>query len=81
MKAKYLPGFQISIFLILIIIPVFAYSQGKQANYWYFGYHAGLNFNTGSPPLSVLSDGKTFNDNLTHMWVILVDCIMMYLLK
>ncbi|MGE5383992.1 MAG: gliding motility-associated C-terminal domain-containing protein [Omnitrophica WOR_2 bacterium] len=62
MKAKYLPGFQISIFLIFIIIPVVAYSQGKQANFWYFGRHVGLNFNIGSPPPTVLSDGMIIND-------------------
>ena len=33
-----------------------AFAQ-KEANIWYFGYHAGLDFNDGSPV--VLYDGKT----------------------
>jgi len=32
----------------------------KESNYWYFGYHAGLNFNT-SPP-TVLTDGAIYTD-------------------
>ncbi|MGE5409810.1 MAG: hypothetical protein ACM3MI_02535, partial [Clostridiales bacterium] len=50
------------VLMLLLLVPVIAYSQGKQANYWYFGYHTGLNFNTGSPPPTVLSNGMTSND-------------------
>jgi gliding motility-associated-like protein len=50
---------QILLFATLTLYSVFSFSQGKQANYWYFGAHAGLNYNTSSPP-SVLSDGQTW---------------------
>jgi gliding motility-associated-like protein len=50
---------QILLFATLTLYSVFSFSQGKQANYWYFGAHAGLNYNTGSPP-SALSDGNTW---------------------
>jgi len=30
-----------------------AYSQGKQANIWYFGQKAGVDFNPGSPPVAL----------------------------
>ncbi|MCB2221773.1 MAG: gliding motility-associated C-terminal domain-containing protein [Bacteroidetes bacterium] len=33
---------------ILLLIPLLAFAQ-KQANIWYFGDYAGLDFNTGSP--------------------------------
>jgi hypothetical protein len=41
---------------ILIFIPLFSYSQ-KQGNVWYFGDHAGLDFNTSAP--TTLLDGLT----------------------
>jgi gliding motility-associated-like protein len=62
MKAKYLPGFQISIFLILI--SNMAYSQGKQANNWYFGGQAGITFQQGSPPIALL-DGQSISPSWT----------------
>jgi gliding motility-associated-like protein len=33
------------------------FSQGKQANIWYFGYKAGVDFNQGSPPTTLI-DGQ-----------------------
>ncbi len=42
------------LFIACLFLPFFAFSQGE-ANYWYFGNNAGLNFNT-SPPSS-LSNG------------------------
>lgn len=44
--------------LSLILFSLLSYSQ-KQGNIWYFGNHAGLNFNY-SPPV-VLTDGATYN--------------------
>ena len=41
MKTKLIP-------LLLISISLFSFGQ-KQGNIWYFGDHAGLNFNSGSP--------------------------------
>ncbi|SHI78303.1 gliding motility-associated C-terminal domain-containing protein [Mesonia phycicola] len=43
------------ILLILLLLPIAVFSQGE-ANYWYFGTNAGVNFNT-SPPTS-LNDGQ-----------------------
>lgn len=40
---------------ILLLSPWVFYAQ-KEANIWYFGYNAGLDFNNGSPV--VLTDGK-----------------------
>ena len=51
--------FRFLLYVLFILTPVVLSAQGKQANYWYFGAHAGLNYNTGSPP-SALSDGKTW---------------------
>ena len=31
-----------------LFFPIFSFSQGEN-NMWYFGHHAGLNFNSGSP--------------------------------
>ncbi|HAH57914.1 MAG TPA: hypothetical protein DCL86_07180, partial [Bacteroidales bacterium] len=45
--------------LSVFFFPFISFSQGKQANSWYFGAHAGLNYNTGSPP-SALPDGQTW---------------------
>ena len=42
-----------SLWLLLIVAfmlsPFPSFSQGKQANNWYFGYHAGISFATGEP--------------------------------
>ena len=49
-----------------LIIPLFvlffvlflqfkSYSQGKEANIWYFGVKAGVDFNSGSPPTALLN--------------------------
>ena len=46
------------IFLILSFNSLLIYSQGKEANVWYFGRHQGLDFNMGSPP-DLLSNGQT----------------------
>jgi gliding motility-associated-like protein len=42
-------------FLILLILPVYLLSQGE-ANFWYFGLNAGLDFNNGAP--EILSNGQ-----------------------
>src|SRR5690606_24530023 len=44
--------------LFCALSPFSAFSQGKEANIWYFGAHAGIDFNTGSPP-SALINGQT----------------------
>ena len=38
--------------------PFSSFSQGKQANNWYFGNEAGITFQQGSPPIA-LTDGKS----------------------
>lgn len=43
--------------LIFLILSFGSYAQGE-ANIWYFGYYAGLDFNSGSPV--VLNDSKMF---------------------
>ncbi|PIQ34800.1 MAG: hypothetical protein COW63_03080, partial [Bacteroidetes bacterium CG18_big_fil_WC_8_21_14_2_50_41_14] len=40
---------------LLCLSPVFSFSQGKQANIWYFGAKAGVDFNQGSPPIALLN--------------------------
>ena len=45
--------------LFCALSPFISFSQGKEANIWYFGVHAGIDFNTGSPP-SVLLNGQTY---------------------
>jgi hypothetical protein len=46
------------IFLILLVaIPFVSFSQGKEANIWYFGFKAGIDFNAGSPP-ATLTDSE-----------------------
>ncbi|MCF8348061.1 MAG: gliding motility-associated C-terminal domain-containing protein [Bacteroidales bacterium] len=35
--------------ILICLISTQVYSQGKQANIWYFGVQAGIDFNTGSP--------------------------------
>jgi hypothetical protein len=47
------------IIFLLILAPSHLSAQGKEANIWYFGAHAGIDFNTGSPP-SVLLNGQTY---------------------
>ena len=49
---------KIRLLLLLVAVPFLALCQ-KQGNVWYFGNHAGLNFNY-SPPI-VLTDGATYN--------------------
>jgi gliding motility-associated-like protein len=44
-----------NIFLFFILFPFILFAQ-KEANIWYFGYNAGLDFNTGNP--RVLLDGQ-----------------------
>jgi len=51
----------ISIFCFLIL-PLFCLSQ-KQGNIWYFGDHAGLDFNSGSPV--ALTNGQTYSPDGT----------------
>ena len=47
---------KLSYFLYFIFLPILIFSQGKEANNWYFGGNAGITFNT-SPPTSLL-DGQ-----------------------
>lgn len=49
--------------VLLTFLPFFCYSQ-KQGNVWYFGNHAGLDFNNTTP--LVLSDGNTYNNSITQ---------------
>jgi hypothetical protein len=46
------------LFIVIILIPLFSIAQ-KQGNIWYFGNHAGLNFNNGNP--IPLLNGATYN--------------------
>lgn len=48
----------------LILTPIITYSQ-KQGNIWYFGYQAGLDFNSGSPV--VITDGQTGSTAVPHV--------------
>lgn len=43
--------------LLLLLLPILLHAQ-KEINIWYFGYNAGLNFNTN--PVTVLTDGQTY---------------------
>ncbi|MEZ2442723.1 gliding motility-associated C-terminal domain-containing protein [Chitinophaga sp. RCC_12] len=43
--------------LVFLLLPVIVHAQ-KEINIWYFGYNAGLNFNT--TPATVLTDGRTY---------------------
>ena len=47
-----------TILTFFILLPVFCFSQ-KQGNIWYFGDHAGLDFNSGSP--IPLTNGQTYS--------------------
>lgn len=50
------------IYLILFILfPVLCFSQ-RQQNIWYFGNHAGLDFNSGSP--IAITNGQTYLQNV-----------------
>lgn len=51
------------ILIFFVFIPLFCVSQ-KQGNIWYFGDHAGIDFNSGFP--IALNDGATYNDNYPH---------------
>jgi gliding motility-associated-like protein len=41
--------------ILLCLTPFISFSQGKQANIWYFGFKAGVDFNAGSPPAVLLN--------------------------
>lgn len=43
------------LFVLLFVLYIPAHGQRKEANIWYFGHYAGLDFNAGSP--AVLTDG------------------------
>ena len=45
------------LFLLVCSFLHFESNAQKEANNWYFGYNAGLNFNTNPP--TVLYDGQT----------------------
>ncbi|GAB4289178.1 MAG: hypothetical protein Kow0068_14790 [Marinilabiliales bacterium] len=51
------------IIILLIFLNAQLFCQ-KQGNIWYFGDHAGLDFNSGNP--IPLMDGATYNDNYPH---------------
>ena len=58
---KYTTGILPYFFILLLgFIPIVSYSQGKEANIWYFGGYAGVDFNSGSPP-EVLHDSQMNN--------------------
>ena len=48
-----------NIIFILIFLPAVVFSQ-NEANIWYFGENAGIDFNSGSPV--ALTDGQLFTD-------------------
>jgi hypothetical protein len=50
--------------LFLILLPLCCLSQ-KQGNIWYFGDHAGLNFNNGTPV--ALTNGQTYSPDGTSI--------------
>jgi len=41
--------------VLLLLLQLHVYGQGKEANIWYFGYKAGIDFNSGSPPTMLLN--------------------------
>jgi gliding motility-associated-like protein len=47
----------IKVFIVIILFGVLSndtsFAQGKQANIWYFGNKAGIDFNMGSPPIAL----------------------------
>lgn len=54
-----------TLYILAIVMPLFCIAQ-KQGNIWYFGDHAGLNFNNNPP--TPLSDGQTDFLDITHQW-------------
>ena len=48
---------KIVFFVFLLFVSLSTYAQ-KEANIWYFGYNAGLDFNSGSPV--ALTDGQIY---------------------
>lgn len=48
---------------ILFLIPLTCFAQ-RQGNIWYFGDHAGVDFNSGVPVS--ISNGQTYNNNILH---------------
>jgi gliding motility-associated-like protein len=51
------------IIIVILLLPLIAFPQGKRANNWYFGWYAGITFNQGSPPVA-LTDSKMLADFL-----------------
>ena len=45
--------------ILLMLLQLHAYGQGKEANIWYFGQRAGIDFNEGSPPITLLNSQMT----------------------
>lgn len=41
--------------IILMLLQLHSFAQGKEANIWYFGQYAGIDFNEGSPPATLLN--------------------------
>jgi gliding motility-associated-like protein len=41
--------------ILFVLFQLNAFSQGKEANIWYFGQKAGIDFNGGSPPTTLLN--------------------------
>jgi len=41
--------------ILICLISTQVFSQGKEANIWYFGSKAGVDFNPGSPPVALLN--------------------------
>jgi hypothetical protein len=46
-----LKGFLLILFMLFFLLQV--YPQGKEANIWYFGWGAGIDFNQGTPPVAL----------------------------
>lgn len=49
---------RVATFCLCILLLPFVVRAQKEVNIWYFGYHAGLDFNT--TPATVLTDGQTY---------------------
>ncbi len=62
MKSLLKNKFRIIILFSLLALPILSFSQGKEANIWYFGAYAGVDFNAGSPPDS-LTDSQMLCDS------------------
>jgi len=43
------------VLFFVLLLHLNSYSQGKEANIWYFGFKAGVDFNPGSPPATLLN--------------------------